>query len=104
MAALWCSATSLDFAPHSILCRDRTMLTRSSEPEDHGFAIGRFGEKLASYPLDDPNAGKNPAGVGLGKLGGAKGGAARPAAISTRRHQAIAKKVARGHGGEATGL
>jgi hypothetical protein len=35
MAALWCSATSLAFSPHSILCRDRIMPARSSEPEDH---------------------------------------------------------------------
>src|ERR1035438_8317927 len=35
MAALWCSATSLAFSPHSILCRDRIMPGRSSEPEDH---------------------------------------------------------------------
>ena len=39
-----------------------------------------IGEKLSGEPLDDPNAGKNPAAVALGKLGGAKGGAARAAA------------------------
>jgi hypothetical protein len=38
-----------------------------------------IGEKLNDTPLDDPNAGKNPAAVALGKLGGAKGGAARAA-------------------------
>ncbi len=33
-----------------------------------------IGEHLDGTPLDDPNAGKNPA-VALGKLGGAKGAA-----------------------------
>ena len=54
-----------------------------------------IGEKLDGSPLDDPNAGKNPAAVALGKLGGAKGGAARPAALSPRKRRAIAKKAAR---------
>jgi len=64
-------------------------------------AIGRrvveqaIGEKLDGSPLDDPNAGKNPAAVALGKLGGAKGGAARAAALSPRRRKAIAKKAAK---------
>src|ERR1017187_8754572 len=93
------SVTSLAFSPHSILCRDRIMPTRSSEPKNHELAIGAIGEKLAGYPLDDPNAGKNPAAVGLGKLGGAKAGAAKPAALSTRRHQAIAKRAARARWG-----
>jgi hypothetical protein len=41
-----------------------------------------IGEKLDGTPLDDPNAGKNPAAVALGRLGGAKGGAARAAVLS----------------------
>jgi len=36
-----------------------------------------IGEKLDGSALDDPNAGKNPAAVALGKLGGMKGGKAR---------------------------
>ena len=39
--------------------------------------------------------GKNPAAVALGKLGGAKGGAARAAALSPRRRKMIARKAAR---------
>lgn len=49
-----------------------------------------IGEKLNGEPLDDPNAGKNPAAVALGKLGGAKGGVARAAALSPRKRKAIA--------------
>jgi hypothetical protein len=52
------------------------------------------GEKLTGQLLDDPNAGKNPAAVALGKLGGAKGGAARAAALSPRKRKMIAKKAA----------
>jgi hypothetical protein len=78
------------------------MPTRSSKPKDHDFmTVGRnaveqiIGEKLSGKPLDDPNAGKNPAAVALGKLGGAKGGAARAAALSPAKRKAIAKKAAR---------
>lgn len=78
------------------------MPTRSSKPRDHDFTtVARrviekaIGEKLDGSPLDDPNAGKNPAAVALGKLGGAKGGAARAAALSPAKRRAIAKKAAR---------
>lgn len=75
------------------------MPTRSSK--DHDFTtIARrvveqtIGEQLNGEPLPDKNAGKNPAAVALGKLGGAKGGAARAAALSPRKRSAIAKKAA----------
>ena len=77
------------------------MPTRSSKPKDHDFATivrniveQAIGEKLDGSPLPDPNAGKNPAAVALGRLGGAKGGAARAAALSPARRKAIAKKAA----------
>lgn len=53
-----------------------------------------IGEKLTGEPLDNPNAGKNPAAVALGKLGGPKGGLARAAKLSPARRKAIAKKAA----------
>jgi len=78
------------------------MPTRSSKPRDHDFAtVARrvveqaIGEKLDGSPLDDPNAGKNPAAVVLGKLGGAKGGRARAEKLSAAKRKAIAKKAAR---------
>jgi hypothetical protein len=68
---------------------------------DHDFAtIARnvveqaIGEKLDGSPLDNPDAGKNPAAVALGKLGGAKGGAARAKALTKARRVAIAKAAA----------
>jgi hypothetical protein len=53
-----------------------------------------IGEKLDGSPLDDAGAGKNPAAVALGKLGGIKGGAARAAALTARRRSEIAKRAA----------
>jgi hypothetical protein len=53
-----------------------------------------IGEHLDGTPLDDPNAGKNPHAVAMGRLGGAKGGKARAAALSPRKRSAIAKKAA----------
>lgn len=81
------------------------MPSRSSKPKRTGTAhdftvIARrvveqaIGEKLDGSPLDDKDAGKNPAAVALGKLGGAKGGKARAAALSPAKRKAIAKAAA----------
>ncbi len=51
-----------------------------------------IGEHMDGTPLEKPT--KNPAAVALGKLGGAKGGAARAAALSPRKRSLIAKKAA----------
>ena len=49
-------------------------------------------------PKTDPDAarlvGKNPAAVALGKLGGAKGGAARAAKLSPKKRKTIARMAA----------
>jgi hypothetical protein len=81
------------------------MPSRSSKPKrkgtEHDFTVvarrvveQAIGEKLDGSPLDDPHAGKNPAAVALGKLGGAKGGKARASALSPAKRKAIAKKAA----------
>ena len=54
-----------------------------------------IGERLDGSPLPDKDAGKNPHAVALGKLGGAKGGAARAKALSKAQRIAIAKKAAK---------
>jgi hypothetical protein len=54
-----------------------------------------IGERLDGSPLPDRDAGKNPAAVALGKLGGAKGGTARAKALSPAKRRAIAKKAAK---------
>jgi hypothetical protein len=81
------------------------MPTRSSK--DHDFVtVARLvveqaiGEKMDGSPLPDPNAGKNPAAVALGRLGGAKGGKARAEALSPKKRSAIAKKAARARWGK----
>jgi hypothetical protein len=75
------------------------MPKRSSK--DHDFAtVARnvveraIGERLDGSPLPDPDAGKNPAAVALGKLGGSKGGRARADKLPASKRRAIAKKAA----------
>lgn len=81
------------------------MPSRSSKPKREGTphdftTIARrvveqaIGEKLDGSPLEDKDKGKNPAAVALGKLGGAKGGAARAKALTPAKRQAIARKAA----------
>ncbi len=68
---------------------------------EHDFAVNALrvveqaiGEKMDGSPLQDKDAGKNPHAVALGKLGGAKGGAARAKALSPAKRKAIAKRAA----------
>lgn len=75
------------------------MPTRSSTDRD--FAVNALrvveqaiGEHMDGTPLEDPDAGKNPAAVALGRLGGEKGGKARAAKLSPAKRKAIAKKAA----------
>ena len=82
------------------------MPTRSSKSRDHDFATNArrvveqaIGEHLDGTPLEDPNAGKNPAAVALGRLGGAKGGKARAKKLSPAKRKAIAKKAAKARWG-----
>ena len=70
--------------------------------KDHHFAtLARnvveqtIGERLDRSPLPDPNAGKNPAAVALGKLGGKKGGKARAESLTPAKRKAIAQKAAK---------
>jgi hypothetical protein len=80
--------------------QDVVMPRRSSKDRDF-FVTARhvveqaIGEQMDGTPLEDPSAGKNPAAVALGKLGGAKGGRARADKLSPARRKAIAKKAAR---------
>ena len=76
------------------------MPRRSSTDRD--FAVTAFrvveqaiGEHMDGTPLEDPDAGKNPAAVALGRLGGAKGGKARASKLSPAKRKAIAKKAAK---------
>ncbi len=54
-----------------------------------------IGEQLDGSPLEDPNAGKSPKAIALGRLGGKKGGKARAEALSPEKRKAIARKAAK---------
>lgn len=76
------------------------MPRRSSK--DHDFVVNArriveqaIGEHLDGTPLEDQDAGKNPAAVALGKLGGAKGGRARADKLTPAERSKIAKKAAK---------
>jgi hypothetical protein len=75
------------------------MPRRSSKDHDFMTVARRvveqaIGEQMDGSPLPDPNAGKNPAAVALGKLGGAKGGAARAKSLSHEQRVDIARAAA----------
>lgn len=52
-----------------------------------------FQEAIGERPRQDPDAGKNPAAVALGKLGSAKGGKARAAALTKQQRSDAARKA-----------
>ncbi|HEY6254051.1 MAG TPA: hypothetical protein VI685_29205 [Candidatus Angelobacter sp.] len=54
-----------------------------------------IGEHLDGTPLEDPNAGKSPAAVAIGRLGGQKGGKARAEKLTPRKRKQIAIKAAK---------
>jgi len=83
------------------------MLKSDQEPKEkperqaHDFTIiarrvveRAIGKRLDGSPLNNPDEGKNPAAVALGKLGGAKGGKGWAEALSPSRRRAIARKAA----------
>jgi hypothetical protein len=79
----------------------KVTVTRSGTARDHDFAtIARrvveqaIGETMDGQPLPDKDAGKNPAAVALGRLGGAKGGRARANALTPEERQDIARTAA----------
>jgi hypothetical protein len=71
------------------------MLKRSKMPRD-GNQLAKMIVDMATgtAPPEPERSAKNPAAVALGKLGGAKGGKARAAALSPAKRKAIAKKAA----------
>jgi hypothetical protein len=54
-----------------------------------------IGEQMDGSPLENPDAGKNPAALALSKLGASKGGRARAAKLSAAKRKAIAQKAAK---------
>jgi hypothetical protein len=78
-----------------------SMLKRPHRPRDpfqlaHQVIQEAIGERP---PQLDPDAGKNPAAVALGKLGGAKGGRARAAGMTADQRREAAKRAAQARWG-----
>jgi hypothetical protein len=76
------------------------MPTRSSKDHDFVTVARRvveqaIGEHLDGTPLENPDAGKNPHAVALGRMGGQKGGIARAKLLSARKRKKIAKNAAK---------
>lgn len=75
------------------------MPNRSSKPKRprDPSQLGKLIAGIATGEVEDenPNAGKDPAAVALGRKGGLKGGVARAASLSAAQRSKIAKKAAR---------
>lgn len=71
------------------------MPKRSSKPRDvNAMAAAIVAQATSDEPVPDPDEGKNPAAVALGRLGGAKGGKARAARLTSEQRSEIARKAA----------
>lgn len=70
------------------------MPKRSSMRKDTN-TLAKFVVDQATGNAPSPDAGKNPAAVALGRLGGTKGGKARAAKLTKAQRSEIAKKAAR---------
>lgn len=72
------------------------MPERSSKPK-RPRDINKLASKIVEAATEgetDPDEGKDPAAVSLGRRGGLKGGKARAAKLSSERRREIAKKAA----------
>ena len=58
--------------------------------------------EMATNEQPEPDDGKNPAAVALGRLGGEKGGRARAANLTPERRKEIAQKAAAARWGDKT--
>ena len=68
--------------------------SRTGKPDVNQMASNLIDAISGELPAEQPDSGKNPAAVALGRLGGLKGGNARAAKLSPKRRKAIAKKAA----------
>lgn len=67
---------------------------KTQGPPDVNSLAFRIMQQATGQIPKDPEPEKNPAAVALGRLGGAKGGPARAAALTPKKRAAIAKKAA----------
>jgi len=71
------------------------MPKRSSKPRDlNAMAAAIVDQATTDATMPDPDEGKNPHAVALGRLGGKSGGKARAAKLSAEERSAIARRAA----------
>lgn len=71
------------------------MPKRSSKPRDvNSMAAAIVAQATSDEEVPDPDAGKNPAAVALGRLGGQKGGKARAEKLTLEQRSEIARRAA----------
>jgi hypothetical protein len=88
------SAATLFPAP-AVALVFRTMPERSRRPRDVNELASRLvDEATGAAPKYDPDEGKDPAAVALGRKGGLKGGKARAASMTPEQRKEAAKKAA----------
>jgi hypothetical protein len=68
--------------------------SRTGKPDVNQMAANLIDAISGDLPAEEPEIGKNPAAVALGRLGGLKGGPARAARLSPVKRRNIAKKAA----------
>jgi len=68
--------------------------SRTGKPDVNQMASNLIDAISGDLPAEQPESGKNPAAVALGRLGGLKGGKARAEKLSPKRRKAIARKAA----------
>ncbi len=78
-------------------CHGGLMPKRSSKPRDlNALAAAIVNDATdEDKPAEDPDDGKDPAAVELGRRGGLKGGKARAAKLTPEQRSEIARKAAR---------
>jgi hypothetical protein len=75
--------------------------SRKRKPTDlNKLAAAIVDEATGDEPKPDPDEGKNPAAVALGRLGGQKGGKARAEKMSAEQRSEQAKRAARARWGK----
>lgn len=68
--------------------------SRTGKPDVNQMASNLIDAISGELPAEQPESGKNPAAVALGRLGGLKGGKARAEKLSAGRRKQIARKAA----------
>lgn len=79
------------------------MPKRSRKPADlNRLASSIVGDATSDEPAPNPDEGKDPAAVALGRKGGKKGGKARAARMTAEERSEAARKAARSRWGDRT--